>query len=366
VKNREDNLRYFIAGKTKFVVATRGAIILMCVANTDEPPGYLAMQLDYFYGQIISIVTGGVHKAFERSSKFDLRGLLSGAEKIMQSLIGQMSTDMSFLLNAYQCLRLPSKDRLGVAKILKDCRPDDSQMPFAMIVSKNKLLTLLRNKKFDLSPHDLLLIFNFVHSSGSFVTSESWTPVCLPRFNNQGFLYAYICYLAPELCLILITPAPTEFDMLRECKQKIEKVLVSHGLLEDLARRVQSEFHFQVAECGIPDLYHFVYVNKTHQQFVMPAFESPYITVRSKKRLFRLYQNIHAQMHRPGVHLKNYFYSGSSEVICVATSKDYELHAAFSPLITKSLAFTAFNRLRQWIKREDDNLFMGEATIFKT
>ena len=25
-------------------VATRGAIILMCVACTDEPPGYLAMQ----------------------------------------------------------------------------------------------------------------------------------------------------------------------------------------------------------------------------------------------------------------------------------------------------------------------------------
>ena len=32
------------------------------------------------------------------------------------------------------------------------------------------------------------------------------------------------------------------------------------------------------------------------------------------------------------------------EVICVATSRDYELHAAFSPLITKNLAFTAFNR----------------------
>lgn len=158
-----------------------------------------------------------------------------------------------------------------------------------------------------------------------------------------------------------------------------------------------------MAECGIPDLYHFVYVNKNQQQFVMPAFESPYITTRSRKRfvlvilmrpspaalslgvrrLFRLYQNIHVQMHRPENPLKNYFYAGHSEVatlqpchtpttrnidhtrvhtvgrhvgarpsdspcawqvICAATSKDYELHAAFSPLITKNLAFTAFNR----------------------
>jgi len=223
---------------------------------------------------------------------------------------------------------------------------------------------MVRNKRHSLVPHDLLLIFNFVHSSESFRSSESWAPICLPRFNNQGFLYAYICYLAAELCLILITPAPREFYMLAECKQKVEKALVAQGLLDDLSRRVQSEFHFQVAECGIPDLYHFVYVNKNQQQFVMPAFESPYITTRSRKRLFRLYQNIHVQMHRPENPLKNYFYAGHSEVICAATSKDYELHAAFSPLITKNLAFTAFNRLKQWIKREDDSLFMGSCSTW--
>ena len=322
------------------------------------------MQLDYFYGQIIMITTGGIHRAFDKSARFDLRSLLAGTEKVHQALISQMSTDMSFLLNAYQCLRLPSKERLGVSNILKSCRPEDSDMPFGLLVSKNKLLTLIRNKRHHLVPHDMLLVFNFIHASGSFATSESWTPVCLPRFNNQGFLYAYICYLAPELCLILITPGPTEFDLLRNCKQKIEKTLSSHGILEELARRVQSEFHFQVAECGIPDLYHFVYMNKTHQQFVMPAFESPYITVRSKKRLFPLYQNIHAQLHRPGVPLKNYFYSGCSEVICTATSRDYELHAAFSPLITKTLAYDAFEKLKQWIKREDDNLFMGAEPTF--
>ena len=32
---------------------------------------------------------------------------------------------------------------------------------------------------------DLHLIFNLVSASTSFQTAESWTPICLPRFDNR-------------------------------------------------------------------------------------------------------------------------------------------------------------------------------------
>jgi hypothetical protein len=44
--------------------------------------------------------------------------------------------------------------------------------------------------------------------------------------------------------------------MLRECKQKVEKQMVSHGLLEDLAKRVQSEFHFQALTASLFTSHH--------------------------------------------------------------------------------------------------------------
>ena len=38
---------------------------------------------------------------------------------------------------------------------------------------------------FYLSSPDLHLIFNLVSASTSFQTAESWTPICLPRFDNR-------------------------------------------------------------------------------------------------------------------------------------------------------------------------------------
>ena len=47
--------------------------------------------------------------------------------------------------------------------------------------------------------------------------------------------------------------------------------------------------------------------------------------------------------------LRQYFYQSQSEVIFTMVTKEYELHAAFSPLVTKRLAFDAFSRLRRYV-----------------
>ena len=53
--------------------------------------------------------------------------------------------------------------------------------------------------------HLIHLLMNFVSSSSSFRTGESWTPVCLPRFNDRGFLHAHVCYVAKDVCLVLLS-----------------------------------------------------------------------------------------------------------------------------------------------------------------
>ena len=95
---------------------------------------------------------------------------------------------------------------------------------------------------------DLHLIFNLVSGSTSFHTAESWTPICLPRFDNSGYLYAHVSYLQDDCpaclydtcaykyphvsylqddcpaCLLLLSTDRNAFFELSECKVKILEV----------------------------------------------------------------------------------------------------------------------------------------------
>jgi len=93
-------------------------------------------------------------------------------------------------------------------------------------------------------------------TSSSFRSVESWSPICLPKYNSRGFLYAYVSYLnsvepsnsenSPEspmfptsptspslskitktdICLTLLSPNKDAFFELSNCKKKIEKVII--------------------------------------------------------------------------------------------------------------------------------------------
>ena len=63
-------------------------------------------------------------------------------------------------------------------------------------MADNQLVTLVRIKKYYIHPADLHLLFNLVNSSESFKNSESWTPICLPKFDSTGFLHAHVSYLS--------------------------------------------------------------------------------------------------------------------------------------------------------------------------
>ena len=56
---------------------------------------------------------------------------------------------------------------------------------FALLISGSQLICLVRMKKYTLHPMDLHLIFNLVNSSDSFKNSESWSPICLPKFDSR-------------------------------------------------------------------------------------------------------------------------------------------------------------------------------------
>ncbi len=73
---------------------------------------------------------------------------------------------------------------------------------------------------------DIHLILNLVSASMSFKSAESWTPICLPKFNDTGFLHTYVSYLPHDspACLLLFSTDKEKFFELQECQNKIAEV----------------------------------------------------------------------------------------------------------------------------------------------
>lgn len=116
-----------------------------------------------------------------------------------------------------------------VAAIQTNCSKIKN-LVFAILVVKNRLIALVRMKKYVIHPADLRIIFNLIDSTESFKASESWTPICLPKFDSNGFLHAHISYLTDgcDACLLLMSTERDVFFDLQEAKQKITEVSYRH------------------------------------------------------------------------------------------------------------------------------------------
>lgn len=78
---------------------------------------------------------------------------------------------------------------------------------YAILITNHQLITLVRMKHYFLHPLDLHLIFNLVSATESFKAAESWTPICLPKFDSKYVSSLVYCFqfLLLSLSLTLIT-----------------------------------------------------------------------------------------------------------------------------------------------------------------
>ena len=122
-------------------------------------------------------------------------------------------------------LNLSMRDQI-VSAIQSNCSKIKN-LVFAILVSRNKLIALVRMKKYVIHPADLRIIFNLIESTESFKSSESWTPICLPKFDSNGFLHAHVSYLTEkcDACLLLMSTERDVFFDLQEAKKKITEVI---------------------------------------------------------------------------------------------------------------------------------------------
>ncbi|KAG9067613.1 Vacuolar fusion protein mon1b [Linnemannia hyalina] len=364
--DNDDTLRCINAGEHRFVFLLKAPLYLVCVSRSGESESQLRDQLGYLYAQIISVLTQSqMTKIFEQRNNFDLRGLIGGTEIFLDSLGKLMNTYPGFMLGAIQCLTMPRelRDKVGAVLGRAKCKP----LLYALLVTPTQLITLLRPRTHSMHPADLHLIFNLLSGSTTFESSESWTPICLPKFNNKSFLHAYICYIAKKVCMLLISPDKDSFFEMSSVKQKVVEGLEAGGMLASLENYAAAGTRggFSVGDTGIPGLRHFLYKSRVNVQFTMPELTEPYATTTARKRLLRQYQNMNERMHRKTRPLKLLFHVGEQETLLGWVTSGFELYAAFGPLVSKSAVVLMSNKLLKWIRKQEDSLLILNSPSFE-
>lgn len=364
VQEDGDNLRSIKAGDHTIVFQGKGPIVLVMAAATGESEAQMGLQLNYIYSQIIFHLTyAQLKRIFEQQANYDLRRMLTGTEKFVDKLIELMDTNPCFFLGAVRCLPLQSSIREKIGQVLLNCKIKD--LVFAILIADNQLIALLRPKKYSLHPADLHLIFNLVSCSSVFSAGECYMPMCLPRFNNSGFLHAHVSYVdeANTACLLLITNNRDAFFELKNCRAKIVQTLSSNGCLNEISKAV-NHTGYRIDNIEVPDLRHFLYKAKSIAQFTSPVLEAPYNLPGEELRLFRRYQFVHHRIHSNTRPLKIYWHNSQRETILGWVTYGFELFATFGPLVTKPAAINAVLRLIRWMKREEDGLFIHSSLVF--
>ena len=143
-------------------------------------------------------------------------------------------------------------------------------------------------------------------ASSTLRSQETWLPICLPRFNAEGFVHAYVSYVVEDIGLVFVSANKDAFEELREWKVTVMEVCASvkrSGQTEplpEIGRRRSTEpdrtvdcaaslLHLWVsryffipesaelsATLGVIGLRHFLYKSRQHVQITSPVWDNLY------------------------------------------------------------------------------------------
>jgi vacuolar fusion protein MON1 len=383
-----------VAGAVRFVILLKGPLNLVAVTRLPESDSQLRMQLEALYMQILSTLTLPIlEKTFKQRASTDLRRPLQGTEILISALAdGFTRGSPSTLLSALECLRLRKSHRQAIHNTLLKTR--SASLLYGLIVASGKLVSVVRPKKHSLHPGDLQLIFNMLFEAGSVKAGggENWIPLCLPGFNNTGYLYMYVSFLAmndidkvalsaeetsnnerpksreggDEVAIILISANREAFYELRSMRDDLVAALQSNGSLSHIqtAVRVGRPLCTDVVP-GTP-LRHFIYKSRGNVQYTMPSFSPYFSTPLLRRQLMNLYHQLSASLHtRATSSTLKVLHSTSTHVVALGWATPlFELYAIAPGGTPRQVLSQAANRVVQWVRREEERVFIIGGAVF--
>ncbi|BGP20036.1 hypothetical protein JCM10213_000582 [Rhodosporidiobolus nylandii] len=447
-----DKIRYVHAGSTRIAFLLKPPLYLVVVSNGwGEPESVLRSHLEHLHLQLLSVVTlSQLQALFARRSNADLRQVISGTETFFVSLTASLQSSalaLSVLTNSIEVYRVDARVREECAKALELGKEvvRDLDLLYVLILSHGRLVTLRRPKKHSIHPTDLHLLLSTIFCTSASAPpasaspspasleplidtkkprrapltepgAESWFPICLPRFNPRGFLYAYVSFFdAPSSAahapteshidgtgVVILSSRREAFEGVKDAASKVKERLLAGGtlsaggegwlgaagagkskrtriktadggLVHELEKqRVGQEF--SLGELAIPGLRHFVYKSRALVQVIRPAWEGEYREEGSdgRCRLITLYQTVHEALHprpvaagsaaKPPAQVQ--YVRTEHEAVLGWITPSFELYACTSPLLPHSAVVYAARAVSKWVQKEETRLFLLNAPSF--
>lgn len=225
----------------------RPPLHLVCVSTSKHTlPYHTTIQhLQTLHSYLISLLTTTqLNNIFKKRHNFDLRRLLGGTDRLLDSICRKLSFEMGNVLGALQPLKMGGnlRDELGNAlrfRVRTQQRGGDNrngqdgfgkpppQTLLVLLLEKGKLVTILRPKLTSLHPKDMEILMHTAkiatsssrgrnrkqkrftpdtehvvdggkrrqgedHDQNEDEDAEVWAPICLPKFEHRGFLHMYV------------------------------------------------------------------------------------------------------------------------------------------------------------------------------
>lgn len=135
----------------------------------------------------------------------------------------------------------------------------------------------------------------------------------------------------------------------------------------------------------VPDtvLRHFLYKSKAHVQFVMSAYAPDFTSLTRHRRyalslielwltaytkssrLISTYNSLHESVHARNTHVKIHYGTSKSASAFAWVTPIFEFYCVAGPDATRTALSQGANKIRQWVQKEEERLFIiGGAVSF--
>ncbi|VDN59784.1 unnamed protein product [Dracunculus medinensis] len=336
----EDSLINMCSGNLYIAFSHRGPLII-CIIVRDNC--LLDTHIDLVYKQVLSVLCRvQLLSIFDlKGPSFDLRILLRGMDRLISEILYYYRSDVTFFQKSVRVFPMPLAEREFIANTISNCVNNtkplnfliDPFVPFlctslsssslsvgeypylivlklydkllkrifpvtnvilGIVIVHRQLVAMVRMNGVQLHPFDLHIIINLVECNPSIKNAHNWIPICLPHFNDAGFVHAYITYFAEEspACLILISLERNAFEPLRMAVDSILtklKASKSYTVLESL---FTNPLDFEIDTALFPDLWHFILKKNSVSQVCSSLSHVPYTSKEERRRLQKCYRKI--------------------------------------------------------------------------
>ncbi|CAI4222173.1 unnamed protein product [Auanema sp. JU1783] len=371
IEHFDDSLHTISDGEIHVYFCHKKPLILCIVSRSEEQ---LDMQLNALFDQILSTLSRSQLETVyhKRGDNYDLRRLLKGTDKYMESCVWSWREDVALLQSAIRVIPMQPSDRdfLSSTMATQIAAAKLDGVLFGLVLAHRQVVTMVRYKKYTMHPRDIHILINLVSGNTSLQLPEAqiWTPICLPKFNDTGFFYGYITYPWENnpACLVLLSVKRDHFEALNEVKKKIvEKLEGNTKFFTNFQASLELPIPFEISKIGSSHelMWSFVYKNKSSRQICISSAKVPVISKDERREIKKLVDKM-AHFCRNEKTLRCLYVKRKSDNVLLWATEKFNLQCVFSPFTGPQTATMLIDRLLKTLKSHEQRYFIIHSTSF--